>query len=320
MEKLSRKDRTTYILAAVLGAVLLVVGVLVLTYPDPVVDGPAFDAGAIPAAAGGSAPSGQDRTGSAVASGPAVDPGNTLCRSYVYKRCNELQIVPTDCRGAAETAAGVPKNLGLAGCRSVIDDTLARMAGVTPEQVAAYDPDAARGDDAGAPGVVTDTDVVEPDAGSAVGAGEEPPEASAQAGAGVDRPARDPAEVAKAMERMRQLETEISFARNTYVGTNIGVQSRLDEMRAIAEDVGTPEARSAYDSMLATLGRGQDDSAVGPTQGASASPGSGPNPVQDGGRPVSPPVQAAPSSIGAAQPVTGSSSSAPVVEAAPASF
>ena len=306
-------------LVGVLAVVVLVVAVLVLTYPD---------GSAVPEGAGGNANTGgtdlavSDDGGSA-ARGLAAAAGfaqgeqaNTFCRSYVYKRCNELIIGPSDCSGIADAGADVPPNLGLAGCRSVVDEILARVAGIPEENVVA----------APAVGGVV-VDVVEPDAEAATGNGDEQVQESeeetgtAQAGpagaAGQPVEGPDPASVAAAMERIRQLETEIGFARNNYVGTNIGVQSRLDEMRAIAEEIGTAEAKEAYNAMLVKIGR------VGPGS-VGGSGGGGPVATQpsspSGWVNVSTPVVAAPGSVGQAQVVTETAAPAPVVEVAPSSF
>jgi len=310
----------TYILIGVLAVVVLVVAVLVLTYPD----GTAVREGA----AGSVNPGVTDDAGAGSADGAAgqgavgvsgfaqAEQVNTFCRSYVYKRCNELVIGPTDCRGIADAGSDVPTTLGLAGCRSVVDEILARVAGIPPENIVS----------APAVGGVV-VDVVEPDAEPSAGTGEdaagEPedePGAGQAGSAGIREPSAagpDPASAAAAMDRMRQLETEIAFARNNYVGTNIGVQSRLDEMRAIAEEIGTAEAKEAYNAMLVKIGRVAPGAAGGSAGGgSSATRSSSPS----GGGAVSEPTVAAPSSAAQAQVVTESAGPAPVVEAAPSSF
>ena len=87
------------------------------------------------------------------------------------------------------------------------------------------------------------------------------------------------AEIDDGMTRIRQLEDEIAVQRNTYVGTNIGVQSRLDEMREIASKLNTEEARGVYNQMLQKVG------ATAPQ------PPPGPNAAETA------PVQAAPASF-----------------------
>ena len=191
-------------LVGVLAVVVIVVAVLVLTYPDGsnIEPGPAGNAdhGVTPADAGAQADDGTAGSVGGVVSGPAqVDQVNTFCQSYVYKRCNELVIGPSDCRGIVDAGADVPQNLGLAGCRSVVDEILARVAGIPEENILA----------APAVGGVV-VDVVEPDAETAVGPGNEPAQESedeagtGQSGpAGVESPAvagPDPASVAAAMD------------------------------------------------------------------------------------------------------------------------
>lgn len=318
MEKISRSNRLTLILAGALAAVIVVVVVLALSYPDPepVATSAGADAGTAPATAGAGL-AGQGTAGAAAGTVPA-DQGNTFCRAYVYKRCNELGIGPTECPGIAETGSAVPRNIGLAGCRSVVDDILARAAGL-PEET-----DTVAAGTAPAPADASAVDAGEYEAAPQ----DEPLENVRMVAGGGASPASevDPVAVSHGMERIRQLETEIAVARNTYVGTNIGVQSRLDEMRAIAEEIGTPEAKSAYNSMVQRLGRG-GEAAPGPVSAGGASydreaaRAAEPPPAAGNSGPAeATPVQTAPASAVNVQSTPPSAGTTAVVEAAPASF
>lgn len=267
MEKLSRGNIVTLVLAG--GFVLVVVVVAVLMSGSPSVststvtsavsNGEAPVAGTVsppPASGTESAPAGGAMVQAPVSA--ITDQGNSFCRSYVFKRCNELGLVPSECASIAETGAGIPRQLGVAGCRDGVDPLLNKAAGLPePDQeqeegaAAEGEPPAEEDDNVESPVAPTDQPAPEP---AAAGGAKEGGSATV-----------DPDVASRRMERMRQLETEINVARNTYVGTNIGVQSRLDEMRAIAEELDTPEAKANYNSMLQRLGRSDGQGPVPPS-------------------------------------------------------
>ncbi len=267
MEKMSRGNIVTLALAGGFVLVVVVVALLMSVSPNGStstvtsavsnVEAPAASTvSPLPPSGTESVPAGGSMVQAPVSA--ITDQGNSFCRSYVFKRCNELGLVPSECASIAETGAGIPRPLGIAGCRDGVDPLLNRVAGL-PE------PGQERDEVAEAEGERT---AEEDENVESVGVPtNRPTQEPATAGGATERrsAAVDPDVASSRMERMRQLETEINVARNTYVGTNIGVQSRLDEMRAIAEELDTPEAKANYDSMLQRLGRSDGNTPVPPS-------------------------------------------------------
>jgi len=288
-----------------LGVLVCVVGILILTsMPSPDVDDSGgFDAGAVPAPTYVPAP--RPVPARPEAGAVPVEEGNSFCKAYVYKRCNELGVGPATCSDIALAGAEVPPVLGIAGCRETVDQMLQRLG---PDGGGSAAVGEAGSLDASA--VAPGPDAVAENEGEAPGTAPEQAEQARPAGP-------DPETVARGMERIRQLETEIAVARNTFVGTNIGIQARLDEMRSIAEQIGTEEARATYNSMLDKLGsvaaaRGADSS-EGSSSGRGASSSSG-------SAAASSPVSAAPVESAPVQAVPATAAPSSVIQAAPSSF
>lgn len=290
-EKKSVDNRLTIILLVVLGAVvvavatpLVIMRLGVFQEPVPDLSFEIQEPGPLPSSQVVTTPGRQTASSTVVVPERFVPAEraeqNTFCRSYVFSRCNKLLIPGSDCTGIADVASRVPRTRGMAGCRTAVDELIERAAErVTPERAAQV------GQELKYAEPEKKLEPYRPPAGSE----KKQPSKSADVKTGVRGPnvvIRKPgqAEFDAGMARIRQLETEINVQRNTYVGTGIGIQSRLDEVRDIAEKLDDEKAKSTYNSILKKLGR---------TEG-----GATPPPAGSEVRAVSPSsVEAAPSSL-----------------------
>lgn len=255
-EKKSGNTRLTVLMAAVLAVLVLAVAVPLLfgTSEPPTGEEPPVPEQPVQV----QQPS-QPAARPAGAAARQVPQPNTWCRSYVFSRCNTAGLPASACMGIARVGSEVPMNSGVAGCRAAVEKLIAaeveRMVR-QPEAVddgQAVEPEAAAPEPGTAPegGQGGESDGSDSARPRSAGDGQQPYRVPAP---NVVMKQRDPAADQAAMERMRQLRDEIAVQRNTYVGTNIGVQSRLDEMRDIAGRLETDEAAAAYNNTLKDLG------------------------------------------------------------------
>lgn len=257
-EKKSGNTRLTAVMAVVLAALVLAVAIpALLGTRQPPMEDPAVQEQPVQV----SVPSSSQAPSRPVAGAPRQVPQpNTWCRSYVYSRCNTAGLPASACIGIARIGSEVPMTAGVAGCRAAVQSLIeAEIAKMLERQ------EPADGVDTAESGAVSDQlDAPAAEAGKGGGPGDDGGARSASSGDGqqpyrvpapnVVMKQRDPAADQAAMERMRQLRDEIAVQRNTYVGTNIGVQSRLDEMRDIATRLETDDAAAAYNNTLKDLG------------------------------------------------------------------
>lgn len=273
-EKKTGDNRLTIILGVILGALILAV-VIPVFFGDvigrddgltmTVTDAPPKSKSAEATPSKVSRPSATAPISSRGAAAEKIEI-NTFCRSYVFSRCNRLLIPGRECTPIASRAGSVPRKLGMVGCRGAVDDLIAAAAEkVTPEEAAMVGrkiPEAELKGDASRKAQTGDRED-----GSVIPVRRRkfstrvPSDASGAAARGPrvvisTKPKKD--NVEKGMERIRQLEKEIQIQRNTYVGTNIGIHSRLNEAKKIAETLETEDARAAYNGMLKRVGRGGD--------------------------------------------------------------
>ncbi len=254
--KKAGSGRLTAILAVIFVAVAVVGLIVATTGRDSYVAPVSIDAGMIPnGAAAGSVAQEQAPAGEATE--------NAWCRSYVFTRCNVLAVKGTDCVPISRVAVQVPLASGVAGCRAAVDAMLADAAGIRDDGdavVAVVDAGGAGGEgQASASGSVAQV------------AADEQEKAEDGAPPEVVKKKIDPEVNAAGIARINQLMTEIDVARNTYTGTGIGVQARLDEIREIAAGLDTDEAKKMYNNLIERLGR----AGRGPSTGNSVSGPSG---------------------------------------------
>lgn len=163
-------------------------------------------------------------------SAPPAPVPNTECRAYVFDRCNVLRIPPEACLPIAQDGTLVPPTGGFAACRATVDDRLSQEAQRAADRTGGSPPRAASPDASGPPS----------------------PEAS-------QAPAEVPSEVpprqrAEAMERALQVVEDLQRGAQNYATLPAAQAARLAELRDLAEQSGSPEARALYHRMAARYG------------------------------------------------------------------
>lgn len=177
-----------------------------------------------------------DKTAVAPRSMQAPTGVNQECRSYVLARCNALMVEPRPCMEVVRSAMGVPVDGGMDGCKGVVDPMLmARASGVQGTQV-----DVAQDIE------ITDELGVLPGQPAVAGAGEKDDKGKEPERAQPPQRRLAPADEAGWMERMAQLVEEIQVAQNNY-GVSTQIQTlRLQELRRLAAEVDTKEAKELF--------------------------------------------------------------------------
>ena len=187
---------------------------------------------------------------------PSVNVG---CRAYVFARCNALNIPPASCAPAIETSMGVPVGSAMDVCRAAVEmelRTAAKEAGTlasaeTPGAIAPVADAVAPGEQAAALAAAGGAAARDAYTDPGRDPGVDPGSAAAGATAKPDVPPLPPAERAARLQRMHELVMEIQHAQYTkdYVMTPAAQQARLEEIRRIAEQDGSPEAREIYNAL-----------------------------------------------------------------------
>lgn len=223
-----------------------------------------------------SAPEAPDRT-PALESRPEFV--NTACRGHVYARCNALRIGPRDCVEIAAEAIAVPQEGGHAACLAVVEPMLAARAAArddTPPPPGR--PTLVSG--AAAPAVElagsSPAEAAPPPVGEGTtpagdGTADTPPEPRQPAGEEEDDREASPAsgaaaaptepggtttltprERAERLSRMQTLIEEVQRASYNYATPPAVQAARMNELRTLADDLGTDEAKALYNRMLET--------------------------------------------------------------------
>jgi len=171
---------------------------------------------------------------------------NGDCRAYVYARCNTLRIPPAACLPIALDAVKVPLETGLVACREAVDDRLsdaAREAGTNVENEPAGGAAVAQpGQDAAASKSAQGGN----DGGKAA-SGRPPATSSVEAAMSTRNPS--PEVQAEKLAKVLKVLDELQRGANG-LGTLPATQdARLSEIRGLVEEVGTEDAKKAYNQL-----------------------------------------------------------------------
>jgi hypothetical protein len=211
---------------------------------------------------------------------PRPDVVNTACRSHVYARCNALRIGPRDCVEVAAEAIAVPPEDGHDACLAVVEPMLAARAAAR-DDTPPPPPRPALTSGASAPvapAEAASTPSPEDGAPPAEGTTETPPgslepvgegaetktkadeDTAATTGAGAESGGPEaeatetltPRERLEKLSRMQTLIEEVQRASYNYATPPAVQAERMNELRALADDLGTEEAKALYNRMLET--------------------------------------------------------------------